>query len=488
MRLQGKRYRDEWVPNYYPGKSIAGGKLHVSRAGKTVFLSDEEERQLEQFYMDEPLFRRLEATGHIVTQNNGSETFDSLRSWFAKCFSGPSLFIISLTKRCNLNCTYCHMEPVAATESRAHFDMSAGTIDATLKFALDSPNPVITFEFQGGEPFLNFQMLRQFVERALTLNRDVGKELHFTAVSNLLALSDRAAEFCVENGVSVSFTLNGPQDIHDHYRVDRRGHGSFERVLHKATRLRERFPGLLSAYPLCVLDESTAVHLHRIIDFFFELEYQGFAIVRMKPLGNAILNGHRLEQRKYVDAYIDALDYTLEKTKATGRVFCERMVPAALTKILSETNVGMVDWRNPSGDVTGALTIDFDGEILPADEARSMRKVFGLGNVAELDYASLLIKEGALETWRQSWRDQHPVCRNCAYNPYCGVMPVMDYARTGKMSPTPHGSEECILTLALFDWVFSKLMDNPIPLFRTLPGMDAQLESLLARERGFQTT
>jgi hypothetical protein len=77
-----------------------------------------------------------------------------------------------------------------------------------------------------------------------------------------------------------------------------------------------------------------------------------------------------------------------------------------------------------------------------------------------------------------SLRDRDPTCRECAYNPYCGVLPVLDFARTGSAVPRPHESHECRQVIAILDWMFKKLEEDPLPLFRMLPGMDTTLAAL----------
>jgi hypothetical protein len=77
MRVEGKRYRDEWLPNFYPSREIAADRwLRISRTGKTVVLSTAEDRQISEIFMDAPLYERLERTGHILTPANAARVFE----------------------------------------------------------------------------------------------------------------------------------------------------------------------------------------------------------------------------------------------------------------------------------------------------------------------------------------------------------------------------------------------------------------------------
>jgi radical SAM protein with 4Fe4S-binding SPASM domain len=472
MRVDGRRYRDEWLPNFYPRREVAGNCVRVSRTGRLAVLTRDEDRQLEEISMDEALFERLERSGHLVTERNSDEVLRAHRTWFSGTYAGPRLHIVVTTKRCNLSCTYCHMFPESARADPTRFDLQPDTAEAIVRFILSSPNPRATIEFQGGEPFLNFAAIQHVVETAQALNRDVGKVLHFTVVSNLMVAKDSQLEYCAANRIGVSYSLNGPAFIHDRFRITPAGHGSFNQVMRRIRQIQERFPGLLSASPLCVVSADNTADLIPTIDFFHDAGFDGVAILKLRRLGKARVDDLPFDVRDFLDHYLDALDYIVEKNVTENWHFSERMVRVVLTKILGEADVGYVDWRNPCGDVSGALTYDHDGEILPSDEARSLRDEFGLGNVRTTSYEQLMRSPRTFRTMNLSLRDRDPVCRECGYNPYCGVAPVLDFARTGDATPRPHESEECLFTLAVLDWAIARLLDDPLPLIQMLPTGD----------------
>lgn len=468
MRLASRVCRDEWLPNYYPSRPV-GPESHVriSRTGKPIVLNGHEDRQLSEVFMDRELFERLQRTGHILTRENAARVFDELRTWHAPVYAGPSLHIVVLTRRCNLDCTYCHMNPVSAAADPRANDMQPAVADAIIDFALASPNQVLTFEFQGGEPFLNFATLKHFVESTNKRNVAAGKTVSFAIVSNLLMLTSEHIEFCRANNVSISYTLNGPEDIHDRFRITRSKRGTFKIVRRRARELAARHPDVISTAPLCVLDEWAASHLERIIDFYIDEGFDGLSIIPLKRLGSARARHAPLDHQAYMRCYLRALDYIADQMDASPtRNFTERMVPYAVRKIVGGSNGGLVDWRNPAGDASGSLTYDVDGEILPLDESRSLRNEFSLGNVTRTTYAELVARRETFRTMNLSLRDRDSTCRECAFNPYCGVVPVLEFARTGSAVPVPLESEECLFTLGLVDWVFQNMLRRPIAVFR----------------------
>src|SRR6059058_2036942 len=305
MRIEGKRYRDEWLPNFYRSRELAPDRwLRISRTGKTVVLSAAEDRQISEIYMDAPLYERLERTGHILIPANATRVFQELKLWQLRYYAGPELQIVVTTATCNLACTYCHMNPQPLESSADEFDMSPETARAVVEFAMSSPNSRGCFEFQGGEPFLNFAAIRAVVEHAEAINRAAG--------------------------------------------------------------------------------------LKEMIDFYFDEGFNGVGLIRLKPLGFARKGELKFGITRFMEAYLGGLEYILDKNKTSGRAFQEYMVPVVLAKILGESDMGFVDWRNPCGDISGAIIYDYDGEILPVDEARSMRDVFALGNVRSVTYEELM--------------------------------------------------------------------------------------------------
>ncbi|HKE16492.1 MAG TPA: radical SAM protein [Kofleriaceae bacterium] len=480
MKIEGRRYRDEWIPNYFPSRAVGGHRIRVSRTGKLIAMTPEEDEQLEKIFMAQELYERLERTGHIVTARNSADVLADLKTWFSLTYAGPMLHIVVATKRCNLDCVYCHMLPEAVGADPSRFDLQPDTAEAIVRFIAGTPNECNMIEFQGGEPFLNFEGIRHTVETAKRVNAEVGKRLDFTIVSNLMVAKDEQLAYCAENDIHISYSLNGPPDIHDRYRLTRSGVGSFHKVVRRIAEIQARFPGLISTSPLCVIAQESPEEVVRTIDFFHEAGFDSVALLKLRHLGKVRTAGLKYEFRDFMRSYIAGLDHILEKNRRGGRVYAERMVRVVLAKLLSDSDVGYVDWRNPIGDVSCVLTYDHDGEILPSDEARSLREEFTLGNVRDTTWQDLMERESTFRTMNLSLRDRDPTCRECPYNPYCGVAPILDFARTGDASPRPHESEECLFTIGLLDWAIARYLEDPVALLKMLPDADTFLSSLLA--------
>ena len=479
MRISGRRYRDEWFPNFYPARKIGDDYIRISRSGKAIVLTEQEDASIDEFYMEEELFLRLEKSSHILTPANIQTAATELAQWLSGTYDGPGLHIVVPTRRCNLSCTYCHMYPQPVSSSREINDLDLSLIPKICDFILSSPRKRLSVEFQGGEPFLNFPAIQAAVLYLEDSNACYNKILKFSIVSNLMVVTDQHLQFCRDHNIGISYTLNGPEHIHDLFRITATGSGSHAAVIKKIDYIKANYPGLLASYPLCVITEHTAEQLDGLIQYYYDLGFTDIGLIALKNLGHARDRMH-FDMREYLKHYFNVLDRIYEMNKTSPKPLTERMVRIALSKLLGNVNPLFIDWRNPIGYFTNSVIYDVDGEVLPADEARSLRDHFSVGNVRTDTYASLIEKKETFRTVNLSIRDRHPVCRECAYNPYCGVSPVLHFSKTGSMAPEPNVSDECLFTQGIFDWIFNKIAEDPLPLLRMLPEYATTVTKLLA--------
>ncbi|MCC6314269.1 MAG: anaerobic sulfatase maturase [Thermomicrobiales bacterium] len=132
---------------------------------------------------------------------------------------------------CNLNCTYCFFLSKQALYPGSRFRMSDEVLETYIKQLFEAhQTPEVTVAWQGGEPTL---MGVDFFERAVRLAeryRRPGQRVAHTIQTNGTLLDDAWGAFFKQHEFLVGLSVDGPQELHDAYRVDRRGQGSFDRV------------------------------------------------------------------------------------------------------------------------------------------------------------------------------------------------------------------------------------------------------------------
>ncbi len=133
---------------------------------------------------------------------------------------------------CNLDCKYCfYLEKENLYPNVSKWAMRPEVLESYVRQYIDAqPTDVIHFAWQGGEPtLLGVDFFRKMVE--LQKKYANGKQIENAFQTNGVLLDDAWGEFFAENKFLVGLSIDGPEHLHDAYRVDKGGKGSFRRVV-----------------------------------------------------------------------------------------------------------------------------------------------------------------------------------------------------------------------------------------------------------------
>ena len=138
---------------------------------------------------------------------------------------------------CNLNCAYCFASQGKYHGERAVMSYEVGK--RALDFLIENSGTRRNLEvdFFGGEPLMNFDVVKRLVAYARSIEREKGKNFRFTLTTNGLLIDDDVIEFANRECANVVLSLDGRKEIHDAYRVDYAGKGSWDRIVPKFQRL-----------------------------------------------------------------------------------------------------------------------------------------------------------------------------------------------------------------------------------------------------------
>lgn len=133
---------------------------------------------------------------------------------------------------CNLDCKYCYFLKKESLYPASSFKMDEVTLERFTQQYIDAQRvPEVTFAWQGGEPTL---MGLEFFERAVKFQKKYkkpGMQIQNSLQTNGTTLDDEWGRFFLEHNFLIGLSLDGPQKLHDAYRVDKGGQPSFEKVI-----------------------------------------------------------------------------------------------------------------------------------------------------------------------------------------------------------------------------------------------------------------
>ena len=138
---------------------------------------------------------------------------------------------------CNLNCSYCFASQGKYHGERALMSYEVGK--RALDFLVENSGTRHNLEvdFFGGEPLMNFDVVKQLVAYARSIEKEKNKNFRFTLTTNGVLIDDDVIDFANKEMSNVVLSLDGRKEIHDRFRVDYAGNGSWEKIVPKFQRL-----------------------------------------------------------------------------------------------------------------------------------------------------------------------------------------------------------------------------------------------------------
>ncbi len=146
---------------------------------------------------------------------------------------------LHIAHTCNLNCAYCFASQGKYHGERAvmSFEVGKRALDFLVENSGNRRN--LEVDFFGGEPLMNFQVVKDLVAYARSIEKEKNKNFRFTLTTNGLLIDDDVIDFSNREMSNVVLSLDGRKEIHDRYRVDYSGKGSWDRIVPKFQKLVE---------------------------------------------------------------------------------------------------------------------------------------------------------------------------------------------------------------------------------------------------------
>ena len=168
------------------------------------------------------------------------DTFEPMAGHLKAKTSGViKALCLHIAHTCNLNCSYCFASQGKYHGERAVMSFEVGKQALDFLIANSGSRRNLEVDFFGGEPLVNFQVVKDLVAYARSIEKEHGKNFRFTLTTNGLLIDEDVIEFANRECHNVVLSLDGRKEIHDRFRVDYAGNGSFDRIVPKFQQLVE---------------------------------------------------------------------------------------------------------------------------------------------------------------------------------------------------------------------------------------------------------
>ena len=322
---------------------------------------------------------------------------------------------------CNLNCSYCFASQGKYQGDRAimSFEVGKRAFDFLIENSGSRRN--LEVDFFGGEPLMNWDVVKQLVAYARSIEKQHNKNFRFTLTTNGLLIDDEVIDFLNKEMSNVVLSLDGRRDVHDLFRKDYAGNGSYDRIVPKFKRLVEARGG--KDYYV------RGTFTHNNVDFTNDILHMadlGFTELSMEPVVCAPSDPCALTEEdmpKIFEQY-EILAKEMIKRKKEGR-------PFTFYHYMLDLKNGPCIYKRITGCGSGTeyMAVTPWGELFPCHQFVGDPK-YSLGNIYD-GVTNIEIQDG----FRSCNAYARPECANCWARLYCsGGCAANAYHATGSIN------------------------------------------------------
>ena len=322
---------------------------------------------------------------------------------------------------CNLNCSYCF-----ASQGKYHGDRAVMSFEVgkrALDFLVENSGTRRNLEvdFFGGEPLMNFQVVKDLVAYARSIEKEKGKNFRFTLTTNGMLVDDDVIEFANRECHNVVLSLDGRKEIHDEFRVDYNGKGSWETIVPKFQKFVEAREG--KGYYM------RGTFTHRNPDFLKDIQQMldlGFSELSMEPVVCAEGDPSALTE--------EDLPIVMEQYEQLAQLMLQRDKegkPFTFYHYMIDLTGGPCIYKRISGCGSGTeyMAVTPWGDLYPCHQFVGEEK-FRLGDIWEgVTNHAIQCEFANCNVYA------HPECRDCWARLYCsGGCAANAYHSTGSVT------------------------------------------------------
>jgi uncharacterized protein len=316
------------------------------------------------------------------------------------------LLIKPVSYRCNLNCTYCFYQKTSAVYPDTPRIMEDDVLERLIlqAMSLSGQEPCV-FSWQGGEPLLAGV---DFFSRAVGLQKKYGKSgqvVSNTFQTNLTSLTREWTDLFKKYHFFVGVSLDGPENIHNHYRRYRSGEGSFRRVMEGINLLREEG---VEFNILSTIGRETVKDVEKIYQFFLSKDLLYLQFIPAVDRRKGTMANFSVAPDEWGKFLCDLFDLWWED----GDPSCSIRFFDNILEVLLEQRSSSCMFREECGEY---IVVEANGDVYPCDFF--VRREWKLGNILDAPMEDLFLR--AKLKFGKLKRIPPPDCKNCKWAFLC---------------------------------------------------------------------
>jgi uncharacterized protein len=314
---------------------------------------------------------------------------------------------------CNLDCHYCFFLSKEQLYPGSKFRMTDELLETYIQQLLEShQTPEVTIAWQGGEPTL---MGLEFFQRSIALvekHKKSGQQVTHTLQTNGTRLDDAWGQFFRQHNFLIGLSVDGPQYLHDTYRVDKRGRGSFEQVMLGWEILKQH---QVDFNILCTVNAANGDRPLEVYRFFRDelgAEFIQFIpiIERVNADGSTLIQqGKQVTERSVKpEQFGQFLSGVFDEwvRRDVGKIFIQHF-DAALANWVG-VQPGVCIFSKTCGN---ALALEHNGDLYSCDHF--VEPDYKLGNIQETPMLELIASDRQRQFGRAKFEALPKYCRDC---------------------------------------------------------------------------
>lgn len=337
--------------------------------------------------------------------------------------NGLEMLILQVTQQCNFRCNYCaysgnYLNRVHSNKKMT-FSIASRAIDYLI--AHSKNNHTVWINFYGGEPLLEFELLKKCIEYAE--EKIEGKNIKFAMTTNGYLLKGEVMEFLYEHNVKITISIDGPKEIHDkNRRLVGNNRGSYDVIMNNLASIREKYP-----------DYIESISINSVIDTQNNFENLRNFMERNKSLEGIRITAGGISQQNIIEKQDINKKFILDRKYEIFKCYYSLIRKhenkfgyllgdeyRVLEKMHGRLNphLELPDKMHPSGPcIAGAkrLFVTVDGDFYPCEKCSETSELMRLGNIdtgIDCEKVRKISNTGKID---------EEACKNCWAIEHCGI-------------------------------------------------------------------